>query len=153
MPTAIRTINSSKLLIRLGDGASPEQFVHPCMINTARGIEFGSSPTESVVPFCPPDEDLPGWVEREIDAKTASVTGAGILHTPDIDIFWNWYDSGASKNLQVFVDVTGSFGGGYWAGAAVLTGFSVSGAGRREKATFESTILSDGAWAWVNNSG
>lgn len=149
MATLANAINGSKLHVRLGDGATSELFVHPCTINTNRGIEFSSSPVETQVPYCPPDEELPGWIERAIDGLTASITGAGILDTGDLDTFWNWFTAGTSKNIHVEVDTTGALGGGYWSGAAVLSGFTVTGPGRREKTTFECTILSDGVWSWV----
>jgi hypothetical protein len=76
MPTRVAAINSSKLLIAISNGASPEVFSHPCMINTNRGIAFTSNPTEVLIPYCPPDEDLAGWIEREGDGLSATVTGA-----------------------------------------------------------------------------
>lgn len=158
MPTIVSHLNSSKLLIQLGDGASPETFAHPCMINTARGIEFSSSPSESMVPYCPPDEDLPAWVDREIDALTAAINGAGIFDSLSHDIFRVWYLSGASKNIRVKLDLTVagdspfSAEAGYYQGAWVLQGFSITGPGRREKVTFDCSILSDGPITWVDAS-
>jgi hypothetical protein len=145
MPTQVAAINSSKLLIRLGDGDSPEVFSHPCMINTERGITFSSAPTESLVPYCPPDEDLPGWIEREGDALTASITGAGIFNAEltDIEQFIDWYEGQTSKNLQVVVNTLG-----YYTGAWVLTEYTINGPGRREKVTFNATIMSDGPITW-----
>lgn len=150
MPTKVSTRNGRQLVIRLGDGGSPEQFVHPCMINTSRGIEFGSTPIESTVPYCPPDELLPGWIEREIDALTATITGAGIFDTRSLDIFWDWFNSGLSKNIHVEILASLALEGGYWSMAAVLSSFSVSSGSAREKLTFDCTILSDGAPTWVN---
>lgn len=156
MPTLVSAMNSSKLLIQLGDGASPETFAHPCMINTSRGIEFTNSPTEALIPYCPPDEDLPGWIERESDSNSATITGAGMFDSKSLDTFWNWFEGGASKTIHVYVNVGASPGdspasleAGYWNGLWVLNSFSVQGPGRREKVTFDCTILSDGPITWV----
>lgn len=150
MATPVKFINGSKLLVRLGDGGSPEQFVHPCLINTTRGIEFGSSPNETLVPFCPPDQEEPGWVDRDIDGLTATINGAGVLDTASLDVIWDWYSSALSKNVHVEIVAAGADGGGYFYGAAVLTGFTIGGPGRREKTTFECTIMSDGQWQWAD---
>lgn len=150
MPTLVKAMNSSKLIVRVGDGAGPEVFTQYCLINTSRGIEFGSSPIESLVPYCPPDEDLPSWVERVVDRKSATIPGAGIFDTTSKDFFWTWYDSGASKNVQVAVSVPQVEGGGYWFGAAILPNFKVTGPGRMEKVTADLTIMSDGPWAWAS---
>ena len=150
MPTLVKAINSSKLIVRVGDGASPEVFTQYCLINTSRGIDFTSSPTESLIPYCPPDEDLPGWVDREVDRLSASITGAGILDTASKGFFNDWFKSGLSRNLQVALNVPAVDGGGYWFGAGILTSFRVAGPGRREKATADLTIMSDGPWDWVS---
>jgi hypothetical protein len=44
--TAITTLRGTQLYIKVGNGADPEVFAHPCLINTKRGIKFtSSSPT------------------------------------------------------------------------------------------------------------
>lgn len=149
MPTLVDAMNSSKLLVRLGDGGGSEVFTHPCLINTSRGIEFSTSPTESLVPYCSPDEDKAGWVDREVDSKSAAINGAGVLDTKSLNVFWAWWDSGLSKNIQVAVNVLQAEGGGYWSGAAILQSFTVTGPGRREKVTFDCSIMSDGPWIWT----
>lgn len=141
--TVVNAFNSSKLLIRLGDGGSPETFTHPCMINTSRGIAFSSNPTEVLLPFCPPDDDLSAWIEREPDAYTASISGAGIFDRDSHDIFWDWWVSSESKHVHVLI-----FEEGYYSGSAILSSYTISGPGRREKVTFDCTILSDGVWTW-----
>lgn len=146
MPQKVAAINSSKLLIAISNGNSPETFSHPCMINTNRGIQFTSNTSESILPYCPPDEDLPGWIEREGDSLSASITGAGVFdeRLSDLELFWDWYLSQESKNIRVIVGDLG-----YYKGLWLLTAFNIAGPGRREKVAFDSTMLSDGPLDWI----
>lgn len=147
MANKVNAFNGSELLVRIGDGASPETFTHPCIINTNRGIEFTANMTESTVPYCPPDDNLPAWVDRVGDGLSATITGAGIAHTSDIEDFSDWFVLQLTKNLQVAIASTFA-NDGYWEGAGVLQRFAIVGPSRREKSTFDCTILSTGAWKW-----
>lgn len=143
-----KVANGSKLLIRIDDVGNPGTFAHRCSINTRRGITFGSSPTDALIPDCDaPDE--PGWMNREIDGLTADIVGDGMLDSASLNFFWTWYASGDARNLQVALDVPLADGGGYWEGAAVLSTFGASAGGRREKIEFTATMLSDGPFDWV----
>jgi hypothetical protein len=145
MPTRVAAINSSKLLIAISNGASPEVFSHPCMINTNRGIAFTSNPTEVLIPYCPPDEDLAGWIEREGDGLSATVTGAGVFDAVllDIELFHDWFTLQLSKHIHVIIDTRG-----YWDGNFLCTAFSENGPGRRQKVEFDGTFMSDGPLSW-----
>jgi predicted secreted protein len=116
------------------------------MINTQRGIVFSSSTTETVVPYCPPDEDLAGWIEREGDALSAAFNGDGVFNGERLDVerFWDWFVQQTSKNVHVVMGQVG-----YWSGAFLCTGFEASGAGRREKVQFSGSFISDGPIVWV----
>lgn len=142
-----KAINGSKLIIRIDDG-SGSNFVARCSINADREFGFSSSPSEAMIPDCDNPDD-PSWIEREIDGLSVQITGSGMLHTLDIDFFWTWFKSGDSRAVQCAVDVPAAEGGGWWYGDAVLSAFTPArSAGKRDKATFECTILSDGPWDW-----
>lgn len=147
MATLVTPINTSKLLIAIGNGLSPESFNHKCMINTSRGISFSGTPTETVIPNCPPDEDEPAWIDRELDTLSATITGAGVFDsspTSGIELWSDWFILAEVKNVRVMVSDKG-----YWRGVFILTSFSVTGSGRREKVQFECTLMSDGEIRWV----
>ena len=144
----VSQINGEKILVQIGDGASPEQFVHDCLINTKRGIEFSSSMTESINPSCD-DPSAPAWVDREKDGLSATISGAGTVHTNSISTFATWHASSEPKNIRFNVDVPGSSGGGYWAGAFHLSEWGLTG-NRKEKSTASVTLVSDGAVTWVD---
>lgn len=144
MATPVAAISTTALLIAISNGDSPETFTHPCMINTNRGIQFSSSPIETLLPFCDLP-DLPGFVDREIDSLTAQITGAGVLDVTKtgIELFWDWYLDGLSKHLHVIIGDLG-----FWDGHFVCSAFSAVGPARRQKANFDCTLLSDGPIAW-----
>lgn len=145
MPTKVNSINTSKLLVAISNGNSPETFSHPCMINTNRGIQFSSNATETVVPYCPPDEDLAGWIEREGDTLSAAISGAGVFDSAedDFETFNDWYMAQESKHVHVIIGALGYYDG-YW----LLTAFGINGPGRREKVQFDCSMLSDGPLTW-----
>lgn len=147
MPTRVNAMNGSQLKLRFSNGDSPQTFSQWCIINTERGIEFTTRVIESTVPYCPPDEEVPAWVDRETDDLSASITGSGILDLSSLPDVWDWYESGDSKNIQVVY--ANDVSSGRWVGAGVLTSFKVTGPQRREKATFDCTIMSDGVWSQV----
>lgn len=144
----VKTLAGSQLLVQIGDGASPEVFAADCLINTDRGIQFQSETNRQTVPDCDAPED-PGWSELTVDGLSATITGAGMLHTTSTPDWDDWFRSGASKNVRVKLNgVVLANGGGYWAGAFKLTGWEVSGT-RKEKATVSITLESDGVVGWT----
>jgi predicted secreted protein len=146
---AVKTLNGEKLLVQIGDGASPsETFTHDCLINTERGIAFSADTQEFVVPDCLAPED-PAWKEVTKDGLSASINGAGMLHTSSVETWFNWFKSSDTKNVRVKVDVAGADGGGYWQGAFHLTSFEITG-NRKEKSTVSVTLMSNGPVTWTD---
>lgn len=131
-----------KLLLKVGDGASPEVFSTFCSINTARGISFSSTTNDFNIPDCD-DPDKIAWVAREKDGLSVGVTGAGILNTPDVEEFYEWFASPDSKNCQVVVDVPSADGGVIFEGAFHLTDFEITG-DRSGKMECSLSLASDG---------
>jgi hypothetical protein len=142
-----QSMNGTQLLVQIGDGANPEVFTHDCLINTDRGIQFSSDQNRQVVPDCD-NPDTPAWSELTLDGLNAVINGAGILHTASVQKWFEWFESGESKNVRVRVNVGAPAGGGYWAGKFKLTDFEVTGS-RNEKATSANTLGSDGRVVWV----
>jgi predicted secreted protein len=145
-----KVMNGRKLLIKVSDGASTPTFAHPCLINAARGIAFASETNSINIPDCD-DPDLVTWVGREKRGLSASINGAGVLHTPDTEVFFDWVKSSTPKAVRVELNgVTGGAnGGGYWGGNFHLTTFEVSG-DDGEKVQCSLSMESDGAIAWTD---
>lgn len=132
-----------KLLLKVGDGGSPsESFTSYCSINAARGITFSSATNEFPEIDCD-DPDQVAWIVREKSSLSCSITGAGILNTPDIQDFFDWLTDDASKNCQIVVDVPSADGGVIFEGAFHLTEFAISG-DRGAKMEVTISLVSDG---------
>ena len=150
MPTPIDAMNGKSLLVQIGDGESPEVFAHDCLINTTRGIQFASETNRETLPNCPDDDDTPGWSVVTVDGLSATINGAGMLHTTSVPDWDAWFRSGESKNVRVLLNnVSSAKGGGHWAGPFKLTGWEVGGE-RTGRATSSVTLESDGEVAWVD---
>ena len=131
-----------KLLIMVGDGATPEVFTAFCTINAARSVVGEAATNDFNIPDCD-NPDLMGGLAREKVSLSYSATGAGILNTPDVQEFADWLADENSRNCQIVVDVPASDGGVIFAGAFHLTHFEITGnRGAKMEATL--TLISDG---------
>lgn len=137
--TAVSAIRGTKFLIMIGNGAIPEVFAHPCLINTKRGVKFTSSANKVIVPDCDNPDD-PAFQQVIKDALSISVDGSGILDNKQatIEFYDGWWRSPDPKNVQLWLGTLG-----YWAGAFVLTNWDISG-DRNENATANLSLESHG---------
>lgn len=148
--TPLKSARGVKLVLKVGDGASPEVFTTKCSINTQRSIKFSSTTNEFPAIDCANPEAV-AWVLREKTNLSAAVTGAGTLNTPDVQSFFDWLSDPDSKNCQVIVDVPSTDGGVIFTGAFHLTDFELTG-DRGTKMECNITLASDGAIASAANS-
>lgn len=144
-----KTIDGAKVLIQIGDGASPtEAFAVPCGL-TGATVSFAASAQEEAVHDCAAPENA-AWVYRQVDSLSMSVSGTGLVDTSNLEsVLYTWWASGASKNCRVKIDTTGANGGGYWAGSFVCTSLSVTGE-RKQRSTVEIEIQSNGPLTWTD---
>ena len=133
------TLRGTKLYIKVGDGASPEVFSHPCLINAERGITFRSNASDIVVPDCTTPDD-PAWRELVKDALSAGVTGAGVLDNvlATIQAYTDWWKGDTAKNVQVWLGTIGR-----WQAPFKLTEWAITGE-RTNKINVNLTLESDG---------
>ena len=123
---AVKHARGVKLLLKVGDGASPEVFTAYCSINAARSLQGTAATNEFNIPDCD-DPDALAWVTREKVSVSYTVNGAGILNTPDVEDFATWLASEDAKNCQIIVDVPSADGGVIFSGAFHLTEFQITG--------------------------
>ena len=84
-----------------------------------------------------------GWLAREKVSLSYSVSGAGILNTPDTEIFAEYLADPLSRNCEIIVDVPAVDGGVVFAGKFHLTNFEITGdRGAKMEATI--AMVSDG---------
>jgi len=139
---AVKHARGVKLLIKVGNGASPEVFATYCTINAARGITFSADTNDQIIPDCE-NPDAVAWVGREKVSLSSTISGAGMLNTPDVETFFNWLASEETKNVEVVVDVPSADGGVVFTGAYHLTSFEITGdRGAKMEASIE--LVSDG---------
>ena len=133
------TLKGTALYIKIGNGATPEVFTHPCLINSDRGITFRSSTSDIVVPDCDAP-DNPAWRELVKDALSVGLTGSGVLDNKaaTIDAYTDWWKGDVGKNVQIWLGTVG-----YWSGTFKLTEFQINGT-RNNKAQVSLTLESDG---------
>jgi len=115
----INPIIGHEITVQIGDGASPEVFAHPVLINTTRAVSFTTA-TESDELCDTEDQSLPAQTFRRVRSFDTKIDGAGMLHKASVHEFLSWAGSGEVKNVKVAIGdsiVTGPF---------VLTSFQVS---------------------------
>lgn len=139
----VHTILGTQVLIKIGNGGSPETFAHPCLINLDRGIEFTASGNKVEVPDCD-DPDAPAWIEFVKQTMEATLTGAGKLDAlaGTMDDYTAWVASPNGKNIQIWLNDIG-----YFQGKFQLTKFGITGT-RGNKAEVSLGMDSDGPVVW-----
>lgn len=118
------TASAAKLLILVGDGASPEIFAAPCGLTT-KGINFSAESNDTTVPDCD-DPDAPAWTERVVRALSAGVSGSGVLAAESMDIWWNFYKDALPRNCRVKID-SDAFANVYYEGRFLLSTYNITG--------------------------
>jgi predicted secreted protein len=146
----VKSARGVKLVLKVGDGASPEVFAAKCSINAARGITISSTTNEFPDIDCS-DPDAVAFVLTEKVNLSAKITGAGIVNTPDVQDFFDWVISPDSVNCQFVLDVPSADGGVIFEGAFHLTEFAVTG-DRGGKVENTISLASDGAVTCVANT-
>lgn len=141
------TAASSKMIVKIGNGATPtEVFAAPCGMTT-KGLNFTKNTNEVNVPDCD-DPDAAAWIERSVVSMSAEISESGILAMEALSIWQDYLDSTLSRNVQVILDLTTAEHGGQWEGKFLLTGFNVT-AEQGNKVQAEVTMQSDGPVVWV----
>jgi hypothetical protein len=112
-----------RLLIRVGNGASPEVFSLFCTFNGDRAIQFDAASTDEMDMDCD-NPTAVAFTVTTVDSLSATVSGAGRVKAVDIPEFFDWYSSGAARNAQVEIDAPG---GVQFNGQLVLLSWNVTG--------------------------
>lgn len=100
---AVKTTRWSKLVLKVGDGASPQAFTAMCSINASRGISFNTSLTEEAIPDCD-DLEAVMWLIREKVSIGVDVTGGGKVDKTNVKPFVDWAKGKDTKRCQVVLD-------------------------------------------------
>lgn len=139
-------IAGTKLLILVGDGASPEVFSAPCGL-TNQTFTLTSAVGSTVVPFCD-DPEAAAWDTKEVTSLSAQVTGQGVMAVESFAVWNNWFLNGVAKNAHVKLDDPGL---GHYEGPWVLSNFKLTGT-RGQKVTVDITLDNADIITWVAGS-
>jgi len=140
---------TSKMLILLGDGASPEVFGQPCGAKT-RDLTLTNNLGEDTVLDCDDPLNTPAVIIRHLESQDFALSIAGMVAKGASLIAWRgWADGGTAKNIRAQIDEAGADGGGYWAVSAFLGQFQLTGE-LKQNITFTATISGSGARTWTD---
>lgn len=117
------TLRGSKLLIKFGDGETPESFVAPCALAT-KGFNRTAAVNEFNVADCDNPDD-PIWTERVKSALSSTITGSGTLAKESLDIYEAAFVAQDPHNMQVTIDY--SVGPRTYQGAYLVTTLNITG--------------------------
>lgn len=140
-----KTFRRSGLRLLLGDGADPEGFATPCGL-LERAITLSKELGETNVPDCD-DEDAAPWTERDVTAKSATISGSGVLDEDALPVWRGFYESDVSKNCRIELWRNGAKVG-HWQGAFHIESFNPA-APEAGRVTLEISLASDGAVLWT----
>lgn len=143
------TVRGTKLLVKIEDPLAPGTYTHNCSINGQRSVQFSSQTNDTNVPDCD-DPDLMAWVEREKVSLSATIQGAGTLHTPDVTLFYRYMADSDPWNVRFVIDVPGASGGVYFHGAFLCTDWQAGG-DRGAKSDGSVTLQSSGVVGYTPN--
>ncbi|MBR0881846.1 hypothetical protein ABIF65_003361 [Bradyrhizobium japonicum] len=134
----------TKLLLLLGDGASPETFAEPCGLTT-KSFDLAASTNTTVLPDCT-DPEAAAWEATDINALSASGAGTGVMAVEAFTKWNEWFLSAEGKNMQIKLDHADL---GHYAGFFKLTSFKLAGT-RGNKVTVDLSFKNDGEVTWVD---
>jgi hypothetical protein len=124
-----------RLLIRVGNGASPEVFSLFCTFNGDRAIQFDAASTDEMDIDCD-NPTAVAFTVTTVDSLSATVSGSGRVKAVDVPEFFEWYTSGEARNAQVEIDTVG---GVMFEGQLLLLSWNVNG-GETGSATADLTM-------------
>lgn len=139
-------IAGTKLLLLVGNGASPEVFGEPCGLTT-KGFDLSASTNTTLIPDCD-DPELPAWESTDVNALSASGSGTGVMAVEAFATWNDWFMSAEGKNMQIKLDHADL---GHYAGMFKLTSFKLAGT-RGNKVTVDLSFKNDGEVTWVENA-
>ena len=139
----IPAVRGTKLLIQIGDGAAPEVFAHPCIINTERSFNLQAETQDNPTYDCEDPEAI-SWMQREKVSLSGDISGAGRLYASSIAEYDSWLRSPDPKNVKITINETAANGGGSWTGSYHLTQFQVTGGDKSTSIEVSITLQSTG---------
>jgi hypothetical protein len=127
----------SKLLIKVGDGATPEVFTDPCGLTT-KGFTRTANMNDTNIPDCD-DPDAPSWLGRDVVSYAAQIAGNGVLAEESREVWEDWWNAGETRNVRIELGTVAA-----WIMPAKMQEFAITGE-RGNKVQMNVNLVSDGA--------
>ncbi len=141
---------TTRLVIQLGDGASPETFAFTCGANSF-GVTLTNNLGENSALDCSSPLDVPAAIIRHLETQDTSATISGMVTTEAWPTWREWADDATEKNIKVFLDESAANNGGFWILPAYLQQLEI-GKETSGKVTFTATITGAGQRTWTDAS-
>lgn len=135
----------TKLLILIGNDASPEVFAEPCGLTT-KSFDMNASTNTTLIPDCA-DPEAPAWEAKDVNSLSAQVSGQGVMAVESFDVWNDWFLSAIGKQCQIKLDNSEL---GQYEGEFILSAFKLGGT-RGQKVTVDITLVNNGAVTWNPN--
>jgi len=139
---AVNFTRGVKLVLKVGNGASPEVFAALCTINAERGITFNAQTRDETIPDCTNPDQI-AWLVREKESLSVDVTGGGMLDKANVKTMWGFFEAETATNCLIVLDDAVAANVITFTGAFQLTSFELSG-NRGEKVSASMSLSSDG---------
>lgn len=133
------TIKGQKIVLQLGDGASPEVFTTVCGLNT-RGLQRSRQANDAQIWDCTDPDALP-IIERESGASDWTINGEGYAVATELDRIEEAFETPANWRLVFFG--SGTTAVRTYRGNAIMTDLNI-GATNGEKASISLTLSGNG---------
>ena len=134
------TAKPGKMILKIGDGADPENVAAPCGL-TSKSITFSSSFGETRIPDCE-DPDAATWLARNKHSLSAAVSGEGVLPAEVVETYWDFLKSSESRSVELSIGF--STGIMRWTGKMHLENFAPSGEDTQGSVMASIAMQSDG---------
>lgn len=139
---------TTRLVIQVGDGGSPEVFAFTCGANSY-GITLTNNLGENSVLDCDDPLDVPAVIVRYLETQDTSATISGMVTTEAWATWRDWADSATERNIKILLDESAANDGGFWTLPAFLQTLEL-GKETSGKVTFTATIAGAGQRVWTD---
>ena len=140
------SVPAGSFTLRFRTGTGPFTYSEPCGFKE-RSLTFAADTVDTDTPNCA-DPTLPGWMERSVSTRSASISGEGMFTKLAHDAAREWMLAGDSREVELTFAGNLAAGGGKYTGRMVLTSLGI-GSPYRDKLTISVEAQSDGPLVWV----
>ena len=143
------TARAGQMIVRIESADSPNDFIAPCGF-TSKAFNIGKNLSEILIKDCN-DPDAAAWLARDVQSKTASITGEGLLAAEAVPTWLGLI--GDDDGRQCEVEIGFATGTLTYIGNFHLEGWNIS-SDDGQRVTSNITLQSDGAIVstWTPNS-